>query len=236
MRWWNAIGIGLAFAACSYEHGVAPDAAIDPGITDDGAPLPCAMKRVWSADFSADPTTLNLNGDPVSDWRIREGGGLPGLLSDGVWSVAGAPMLALDTQPKTDFNRRMRATARMRNTVMGTRGVMLWLNVDYSRMHFMPLFFEVRLDAEHGRQLATLFGKDATSEYVIATFSDLGTGMVDVTIDIDPMQDMVTVKVGAASASHVYIPIERAMNDDRFATLAAYSDGEFDEARIELCQ
>jgi hypothetical protein len=190
------------------------------------------MKRAWTADFSADPTTLNLNGDPVVDWRIREGGGFPGQLADGVWTIE--PTATLDTQPKTDFNRRMRATARMRNTAMGTRGVMLALNVDYSPMTFMPLYLEVRLDGDH--QIATLFGRDPTAEIVIATFADLGTGMIDVLIDIDPMQNTLVVNVGAASSTHVYRPIPRNTNDDRYASLIAYSAGEFDDVRVEVCQ
>jgi hypothetical protein len=234
---WTAIGFACALSACQFEHRVAGDVVDDPGgsIPPDAAPLPCAMKRTWTADFSADPTTLNLNGDPVADWRIREGGVLPGALADGVWSIDG-PIVSLDTQPKTDFNRRMRATTRMRNTAMGTRGVVLALNVDYSPMTYMPLSLEISLDAEHERQTATLFAKDGASQLALATFPDLTTEMVDVLLDIDPMQNTVTVAVGATSSLHAYAPIPREMNDDRFATLVAYSAAEIDDARIELCQ
>jgi hypothetical protein len=236
MRWWNAIGLSCALAACRFEHAVATGAGADAGSTVDAAPLPCANKRVWSADFTADPTTLNLNGDPVVDWRIREGGGLPGVLADGVWSIGGAPTVSLDTQPKAEFNRRLRATARMRNIAMGTRGVVLALNVDYSPMTYMPLYLEVRLDEEHERQSATLVAKDGAIDIVVATFVDLGTGMIDVVLDVDPMQNQLAVSVGAETATHVYTPIPRNMNDDRFATLVAYSESEIDDARIELCQ
>jgi hypothetical protein len=226
--------------ACRFEHGeamtTAADASADASAVGvDAAPLPCANKRVWSADFSADPTTLNLNGDPALDWRIREGGGLPGVLADGVWSIGSAAAVALDTQPKDNFNRRLRATARLRQTAMATRGVMLAINVDYSPMAYMPLFVEVRLDAEHERQSATLFAKTPTSELALASFLDLGTGMVDVMLDVDPMQNTVTVTVGTESSTHIYMPIPRNMNDDRYATVFASSAAEIDDARVELC-
>lgn len=237
MRWWNALGISCALAACQFDHASAPEGLDAAAAAGDAAPLPCANKRVWSADFTIDPTTLNQNGDPALDWRIRAGGGLPGQLTDGVWSVA--DVVSLDTQPKADFNRRLRATARMRHTAIGatgTRGVMLWLNVDYSPMTYAPLYLELVLDAEHARQTATLFATTATGELALATFPDLTTGMVDVMLDVDPMQNTVSVAVGGLTSSHVYTPIPRNMNDDRFATLVAYSAAEIDDARIELCQ
>ncbi|HEY5945628.1 MAG TPA: hypothetical protein VIV40_09050 [Kofleriaceae bacterium] len=242
MRWSYAIALCCVVAGCQFNHGAAGVDAVDVVAGDaaspDAKPLACILKHTWTADFSIDPTTLNLNGDPEPDWRIREGGTFPGQLADGVWSVARTDAVSLDTQPKTDFNRPMRATARMRNTSSaGTRGVILSLNVDYTPMTFMPLLLEVRLDADEQHQTVTLFSKGPTVEMPIVTFPNLGTGFVDALVDIDPMQNTVTVQVGSESSTHVYTPIPRNMNDDRFATLFDYgSDGQFDEARIEVCQ
>ena len=236
MRGWSSCICLLA--ACSFEKGVGTSSN-DGSTGGDAAPLVCPMmKREWIADFSIDPTTQNLNGDPEPDWRVRDGGAFPGLLADGVWSIGGTPSVSLDTQPKVDFKNRTRATARMRATSAGTRGVMLWLNVDYSPMTFMPLYLEVRLEPDGLTQTATLYGKDPVGEITLQTFPDLGTGFVDVRLEIDAMMNTVTAQVGNAERySYAYTPIPREMNDDRFATLVAYgSDGQFDEARIETCQ
>ena len=236
MRGWCVVAL---ISGCTFPDGKAapPDGAAGAGgFTIE--PLPCPMTRAWVADFSSDPTTQNLNGDPELDWHIREGGALPGLLADGIWSIATttpAAMISLDTQPKVDFNRRTRAIARLRATSAGTRGVMVWLDVDYTPMTFMPLYLELQLDGAD--QVATLHGKDELVELTFATFTGLGTGFVDVMLDVDPMNDRVDVRVGDQTSSHVYTPIPRMMNDDRFATLVAYgSDGEFDEAKIEVCR
>ena len=235
MRRW--IALGFALIGCQFERGTAasPDGAGGAGTGVE--PLPCTIKRTWAADFSIDPTTINANGDTVPDWRIRESGAFPGQLTDGVWALAGTPTVALDTQPKDNFNRRVRAIARLRNTSAGgTRGAVLALNVDYSPMTYMPLYLEVRLEPGEQAQTATLHGSDAGGDIVLATFAELGTGMVDVVVDVDPAKNSVTVQVGSESSTHGYTPIPRNMNDDRFASLATYDSAtEFDAVRIELC-
>jgi hypothetical protein len=232
MRGWSTI---VLLCGCSFDHGTARGADANILVGADAAPLTCPTKFVWTADFTVDPTTLNNNAGPEPDWRVREGGAFPGWLTDGVWSIGG-PTVSLDTQPKTDFNRRTRATARMRNTsAAGTHGVMLSLNADYSPMTFMPLYVELRLAEDGTSQTATLYGKDMAGEITIAVFPDLGTDMLDVMLDVDPMMNEVTVRIGNLSATHVYMPIPRMMNDDRFATLSAYSDSEVDDARVEVC-
>lgn len=233
MRGWSAL---ILVCGCSFEHGTAAETPEADAAAVDVEPLPCTVRFAWTADFTVDPTTLNNNAGPEADWRLREGGAFPGLLADGLWSVTSTAGVTLDTQPKTDFNRRTRATARLRNTsTAGTRGVLLSLNADYSPMTFMPLYLEVRLAADAATQTATLFGKDATGEITIASFPDLTTGMLDVMLDIDPAANQVTVRAGTAISTHVYNPIAREMNDDRFATLAAYSDSEVDDVRVEVC-
>jgi hypothetical protein len=232
MRGWSVL---FLVCGCSFEHGTASDTS-EADASFDVTPLPCTARYVWTADFTVDPTTLNNNAGPEPDWRLREGGAFPGLLAGGLWSVTSSAPVTLDTQPKTDFNRRTRAIARLRNTsVAGTRGVLLSLNADYSPMTFMPLYLEVRLASDAATQTATLYGRNATGEITIASFPDLTTGMLDVMLDIDPTANQVTLRAGNASSTHVYDPISREMNDDRFATLAAYSDSEVDDVRVEVC-
>ncbi|HEX5063689.1 MAG TPA: hypothetical protein VFV99_30130 [Kofleriaceae bacterium] len=238
MRGWSVL---LLVCGCSFEHGISvdtrdADADASASALADAAPLPCSTRFVWTADFTVDPTTLNNNAGPEPDWRLRDGGALPGALADGVWAIADSPPVALETQPKTDFNRLTRATARLRNTSpAGSRGVVFGLNADYSPMTYMPLYLEVRLAADTLTQTATLYGRDTTGEITLASFPDLATGLLDVMLDIDPAANQVQVRVGSASSTYLYMPIPREMNDDRFATIAAYSDSEVDEVRVEVC-
>jgi hypothetical protein len=241
MRWPIAVALlGCHALGCRFDHGRTPSGPDDAEI--DTAPdmsRPCGATKVWATDFSTDPTQLEANGDGVKDWRMRDGGMFPGLLMNGVWISAGTPLAPLDTAPKHDFATRLVATARYRNTAPPTSlGAVMWLNVDFTATTFMPLWLELRVDGGVAMQRAILHGKDAAqNDLPLITFGGLGAGMIDVELEIDPDHDLVTATVAGMTMSATYVPIPRADNDDRFATLVAYgSPSEFDQARIEVCQ
>ena len=139
-------------------HGVAPvgDAVVDVDVDGDpreiDAPGPCTTK-VWATDFSTDPTQLDGNGDGLNDWRMRDGGTLPGTLANGLWQAPGSPVRSLDTEPKQDFSTRTKVSVRMRATAYdATAGAVFWINVDYTPTTFMPLDTPTKMPSSRARR------------------------------------------------------------------------------------
>jgi len=212
------------------------DAAIDT--MRDAAPLPCATQTVWLADFSADPTTVNGNGDGTNDWAMRDMGTLPGTLASGVWTEPGTPTRPLDSQPKQDFATPTRVDVRMRNsTRTGNYGAVFWINVDYTTTTFAPLYVNAQRLTNGAGHEVTLYGKtDAATSVVLVQATLIPFDFVDVSLDIRPATNTVTVAFNGVSVDRTYTEIPRAGNDDRWATVLAWgADADFDLVRVEVC-
>src|SRR4051812_44567873 len=84
---------------------VGGDADAPPPMIDapTDAPGECGGKR-WVADFSSDPTVLDVDGDQIPDWIYRGGGAFPtNQLANGAWHIPMATLPPLDTRPVYDF-------------------------------------------------------------------------------------------------------------------------------------
>lgn len=246
MRW----GL-VVIAGCSFRPGSL--ATSDGGATDidanpddvmadgptDGSAAPCATTKVWLADFTADPTTQNLNGDGVNDWAMRDMGALAGTLTSGIWAEPGTPTRPLDSQPKQDFATRTRVNLRMRNPVAptGAYAAVFWINVDYTATTFAPLYVDVRRTSNPSGQLVRLFGKsDAATEVVLAQAFVTPYTFFNLALDISPATNQVIMTIETVAQTATYTEIPRNGNDDRWATAVAYgADAEFDVVRVEVC-
>jgi len=214
----------------------AGPAGDDAGPAGDDGGAGCVLRR-WRADFGADPTSQDLNGDGMNDWRIRAGGAFPvDQLSGGVWR-APTGSGALDTVPNHGFNGRVRASVRMRSTDTGGNGATMWVNVDYSATSFAPVYVQLRRQGD-GTQTLTLHGKTSNPvTLALATVSGLGGGMVEVDLDIDTALNLVTLTVdGVVRGTFTYFTYGPP-NTDRFGTVITWSSGaEFDWVEISDCE
>lgn len=240
MRWLACFVLG----ACAFDHGkvsattdaAMPD-AIDAPQPRDAAGGPACGGKVWLADFTTDPTTLDLNGDGMPDFAMRDAQPLGGTLASGVWSES-MPR-PLDSQPKQPFLTRTVVHVRMRNTVMpapGGLGAIFWINVDYDGTNFAPLYINAALQSGN-TQTATLVGKSGPSAaYVIAQVSFLDTGMHDYYLDIAPTQHVVDFKVDALDMpGKSFTAFAANGNTDEWASLDAATASDFDELSVEVC-
>lgn len=232
----------VASAGCSFQLDAAavdvdapvPDASVD-AMRDAGDP--CLTPKIWEADFSSDPELLDVNGDSIPDWDVRDGMLRPGTISNGVWVAPTPP--PLDTQPKQDFRTRTRVHVRMR--AVGTtpqtandHGAVFWINMNYGDGDFAPLWLDANRNGS--TQSLHLYTKDALQQRIeLAKFADLGLELIDARLDIDPTLRTVAIQVGAMTANVTYTEIPIA-GDDRWATVTAFSSSsEFDHVKVEVC-
>ncbi len=225
-------------AAVSDASGVGGEAPADavPDAPRDAGDL-CLAPKIWEADFSTDPETLDVNGDSIPDWDFRNGLPRPGTISGGVWVAPTPP--PLDTQPKQDFRTRTRVEVKMRSVgdtpqTPTSHGAVFWINVGYGDADFAPLWLDAnRLGATQSLHLYT---KNALQQPIeLAALADLGLGFIDATLDIDPTAHTVELRVGAMTRTATYTEIPLA-GDDRWATLVAFSSSsEFDYVKVAVC-
>ena len=241
------LALALVLGGCGFH--VAAGASDDDGTPSDGPAPPvdvpgevigaCGSPKIWQADFTADPRTLDVNGDGVLDWAIRQGMPMPGVMQNGVWTEPAPPIAALDTQPKQNFTTRTKIRVRMQNDVAGgTYGAVFWINVGYGDADFAPIWIDLNKQPS-GSQDLTLYTKNpALTPITLATASGLGAGMVDVVLDLDPAAHVLFLQVAALPTVGPisYTEIPTGGTDDRWATITAFStQSEFDLVRIEVC-
>lgn len=214
-----------------------PDASADA--QPDAAATLCGGK-VWLADFSVDPTTIDLNGDSTLDFAMRDNGALGGTLAGDVWTQDATSIRPLDTEPKQDFATRTLVHVRMRNTSLPTavHGAVAWINFGFTATSFAPVFVDAELQP-NGTQTGTLWGKSSTgAETELAEFTFLDAGMHDYYLDIDPTTYTVQFQIDqAVPVSRTRAPLPLNGNDDRWASIDAWSDtdAEYGYLRVEAC-
>lgn len=228
------------------------DAPRDTGGSSDpdGPPPPtdaadeCGGKR-WVADFSSDPTVLDVNGDQIPDWIYRGGGAFPTVeLSNGVWHIPSANRPPLDTRPVNDFSTKTIVHARLKGSLPnnGTKGAVVYMNFAFTPpIAGNTTFATALVDAKkenNGTQTLTLWTLDGGgNESAVSSTVGLPDQFLDVTIELDPT--VPSVKLVGPTQSTLIPVVRRGGNDNgvaRFFSLLGYSTaGDFDYISIEVC-
>jgi hypothetical protein len=253
LRRGRALAIGVAcVAACRFtphhaagDGGPDIDAIILPA--DATASSDAAVDligsacsgKLWHADFSVDPTTIDLNGDGIKDFATRDGTPLAGTLGSGVWTVP-ANSAALDTRPPQPFTTRVVIDVVMRDLTRGSsdHSTVVWINTAYSPTSFAPLFLDLRRDSDElNSQTWTTYGKidgdETTIDYDYLEDDDFH----HFHFDIDPKQLTYDLAVdGYDSGTYDYYATDLDGNTDEWATVDALGgDSAFDDFQVEVC-
>jgi type II secretory pathway pseudopilin PulG len=195
---------------------------------------PPLLVGLWEADFSTDPTRLDVNGDGAGDWGVHGGGALNvSTLYGGAWHTSGA---ALDTSPACDFARLTIAEVRMRGTLADASAVFT-INANRSGSVCVPLTAALQL-RPWGTQTLTVSRKksDGNTESLI-TVRGLPAGFCDVRLLIYPDLNSVSVTVNGSLIGTYGYGAPATTTSDRFATLyATGGTAEFDSVRIRVLE
>ena len=152
---------------------------------------PEVLTSVWEADFSADPTLIDLNGDAVTDWIAN--GGLPFevvQLDTGLYWADGD----LDTNPANDFTQPTTVELRLRDFADdgGSGGVKL--HVDRTGDTYAFIKAEVKLFG--GQQNLAVSYTHPTFGVVVLVSETASPGeFFDLRLLVDPTQDTVNINI-----------------------------------------
>jgi hypothetical protein len=242
--------VGGTDASGSLDGPAAPDGhgADAPSAGNQDAPAMLLMNgsacggAVWHADFSVDPTTIDLNGDGIDDFAVRGSDVLPGTLGGGMWTVP-AGSLPLDTQPKQPFTTRVVLDVTMQSTSHPSsgHGTVAWINTAYGATTFAPLFLDLQRDSNSSQsQSLTVYGKmggsAAETKLDGLSFGDDAFHHFHVDIDPSALSYHLVIDGTTDRGALPYYAIALGGNTDQWATVVAYGgDSVFDDFQIEVC-
>jgi hypothetical protein len=251
-----AAGCGFQTAAGTAIDDARDDAPRDGTVIDgDGSPLPmidapidsmsgeCGGKR-WVADFSSDPTVLDVNGDQIPDWIYRGGGTFPtSQLSGGIWHIPSATLPPLDMRPAQDFTTRTIVRLRLKGALpnSGSKGAVFYMNVGFTApVAGMTTYATLLVDAKrenNATQTLSLWVMDTTgAETRPAMTSGLPDQFQDVKLDIDPVLLNVTVTTPGQIGTYSLFRQPPTSISPRFFSALGYSTaGDFDFVSVEVC-
>lgn len=150
---------------------------------------PQVLTKFWMAEFDADPTGQNVNGDSVSDWGMRAGTfSDTGLSSGGRWS-SNQEVVA---RPSGGWNGVTTIDARVRASGTGEVSIYGPLHVNGSSQQ-LPCLFKLRYGDTGGQELILYRDLDGTSP--ATTISNLGDEWLDLKLIAIPETDSVWVSI-----------------------------------------
>ena len=195
---------------------------------------PALYLGMWEADFSSDPTALDVNGDGAGDWVVHGGGTFPGSsLYGGAWHTSGT---ALDTSPACNFAAATIVDLRMRSTAVGASAVFL-INADRSGSLCAPLTAALRLEADGTQTLIVARKKtDGSFESLINVWG-LPSTVFDLRLLIDTTVHSVSVTANGSFIGAYGYGAPAVSTTDKFASI--YGSGgaaEFDYVRIRVLE
>lgn len=152
--------------------------------------LPEALDGLWTADFNADPTLLDLDADGTPEWDVA-GAFDPLYLSDGVWTANGE----LATNPADDFTRPVTVDLRFRDVTDDGEGGGIRLRVDRAATLHALVQAEVELDASGEQTLTILTYRGGLTPSEVLVVPRLSEDFVDLRLLVDPDADTCHVLV-----------------------------------------
>jgi hypothetical protein len=193
---------------------------------------PELLAAYWRADFDANPTTTNANGDSSADWAQPSGTFDPSTLVAGIWR----PTSALETRPLYDFTNITTINARCQNTSVGGNGAVMQINADRQGGQFAPLVVCVQLQSD-GTQTLTLYGKASdTNMTPLATRSRLSSDPVRFQVMILPQNNVVNLCINDEDQGTYSYPTYAPLSTtNRYLTLFEdTSQAEFDYVEMRV--
>ncbi|OHB66543.1 MAG: hypothetical protein A2V70_05320 [Planctomycetes bacterium RBG_13_63_9] len=203
---------------------------------DTGAPLlnsPELLSGFWKLDFDEDPTAVDVNYDGLGDWVRRDAQSFDtATLVDGVWQADST----LDTSPACDFAGLTTIEVRFRNTSIGGKGAVFWVNADWAdAAGAVPIYASLMLQLDGTQRLVVHKKINDSTSVPLVTVPGLDGDFVDLRLVIDPAANLVAVWIDETFQGAFDYECFSLSGDDRMATVRSWgSNAEFDYVSIRV--
>ena len=190
---------------------------------------PEVLSAVWEIDFDSDPTTLDINGDGVTDWGNYSGTFNPADLSNGIWYAPNHGIEGLLVNTSEPFLEPTTVDLRYRATSVGGFGSVFWIHVDQHDGKYAPIHLDLYKPNTSSQELWV--GYEVAQYFGIYPVPD---DFVQVRLVIDPLVNTLDLLVdGEHLVTHTYNWGYSGYNEQVWL----YTDGcsgEFDYASIRV--
>lgn len=217
----------LSSVGITLQSGSVDRSALTRTVRMNQAPVVATV--LWEANFSADPTQMDLDGDGAADWSYNGGAVPAGSLVDGEL-IADRPLSA---EPMISYSSMVTADIRLRSET--GEGPLVYgpnrLGNEGEMKDPYPLITQLRQDGAGGQEL--LFYNELTPTTPVARINDLPQGWIDLRLILLPDDQLVSIHVNGLEAGTLKLDkISDDTPDYTFALGAAGSDAIFDSARV----
>jgi len=187
-------------------------------------PVICENNHTWELDFYTDPTTQNW--DYIRNEEVTFD---TSKLSNGVWKASNWDLL--DTTPDFAFNQPTSMKVKMKNTSIGGKGAVAWINVESTNEGTTALYLSLMLE-ENGTQTLKLMNSDVE----LAGFTGLYDGMVEIFLSVETETDTVKIWIENVYKGSFHYTRKTWETPNAFATILAWgSTAEFEYIKIQSC-
>ncbi|MEM9417883.1 MAG: prepilin-type N-terminal cleavage/methylation domain-containing protein [Planctomycetota bacterium] len=166
------------------------------------ANTPMAVDGIWIADFNADPTALDRDGDGSAEWQGNPTFNAAGLTGSGAWTVDDTLQLTESSALTTPA----RLEAWLQDTTDNSLGGGIEFRVDNDGSREAAFVVGVSLTA--GQQTVSLYSKDSGGTLsTLAKHIAASTEVLHIALTADPGNNQVAFEVdGTIIGSYAYVP------------------------------
>lgn len=194
---------------------------------------PEVLSNYWDADFSSDPTALDLNADGTSDWDTGGSAFDPATLASGVWKASGSRQLI--AQPTTDLTRPTYVDLRWRSPTSGQPGMYFFIAADQGKGEQCVLVLWLRCASATSQALTLSYITDGGGMAPLASVTPQTTGLIDTRLVIDPATNSVVLEVeGSEVGTYLYDTRPYAASDHKTRIVPTGSGNEVDRMRVRM--
>ncbi len=193
---------------------------------------PEALTAVWEADFSADPTLIDLNGDGVGDWSANNGAPFDvSQLDNGIYWADGV----LLTAPENDFTQPTTVELRFRDFVDDGKDGGLRMRVDWTGD--AHAYIKAMVELSGGQQNLSVSYMHPTDGDVVLVSETAAPGeFFDLRLLVDPAQDTVNININDTDRG-TFLYIRKTVSKTHAITLLENGDPsgvQFDWVRVRV--
>ena len=196
---------------------------------------PALLSGEWELRPDRNPTTMDANGDAISDWALNSGGTLSmASMVNGVWQTSGSQ---LNTNPGSNFAQTTIVDVKFQNTSVGGTGAAVSVNALRSGSKYAPVLVNLQKQSE-GTQTLILATKssDAVTTTLLSV-SGLPGQPVWLHLIINPASSSVNISLnGVQYGTYGLTPFSSA-NGNQFASIGvSASSAEYSYARVRVLE
>ena len=196
---------------------------------------PALVNGEWVFQTDRNPTTVDANGDGLSDWVVNGGGSLSmASMVNSVWQTSGTQ---LNTNPGSDFAKTTVVDVKFQNTSVGGSGAFFSMNALRSGSKCAPIRINLQKQSEGTQTLTLATQTSDVMPKTLLSISGLPNQSAWLHLIVDPTSSSVNISLNGVQYGTYELSPFASSDSNRFAAIGASgSSSEFSWARVRVLE